>query len=79
MGVLTVKQAAERLQVAPATIYGLCARLQLPHLRIGTGRGTIRLLEEDLLAFLRGRKVEGRRPAAPAGARPAKPSHKRRS
>jgi len=71
MTVLTVRQAAERLQVAPTTIYSLCARKPLTHVRIGTRRGTIRILEASLDAFIAGRR-SGRevrpngRPVAPS-------------
>jgi excisionase family DNA binding protein len=63
--VLTVRQAAERLQVAPATIYGLCGRQKLAHLRIGAGRGTIRIPEESLDAFVSGVTVRAEDSPAP--------------
>jgi excisionase family DNA binding protein len=51
--VLTVKEAADRLRVSPATIYILCAQGRLSHLRVGTqGRGTIRVREVDLQEFI---------------------------
>ena len=49
---LTVRQVAEHLQVSVATIYCLCAQGKLPNVRIGVGRGTIRIREEDLADFL---------------------------
>jgi excisionase family DNA binding protein len=52
MALLSVKQAAERLQVAPTTVYGLCAGKKLGHLRVGAGRGTIRIREDDLQAYM---------------------------
>ncbi len=45
---LTVKQAAERLNVSPRTVYDLIDAGQLPCQRIGTGRGTIRVHPADL-------------------------------
>lgn len=73
----TVKQAAERLHVSIATVYQLCAERKLAHHRIGVGRGTIRISEEDLTAFLESCKVDGQTlPAAlkhircPSGASP---------
>lgn len=48
----TVKECAEILRVSPATVYQLCARRKLPHVRVGAGRGTIRIREEDLAAYL---------------------------
>lgn len=55
---LTVKQAAERLQVSLGTIYHACADCRLPHVRLGRGRGTIRIREEDLGNFLQACAVE---------------------
>lgn len=52
MNVFKVRQVAERLQIAEATVYQLCATRQLRHFRVGTGRGTIRIREEDLDEFL---------------------------
>ena len=54
---LTVKQAAERLGVSPTTVYGLCQRRWLPHVRIGLGRGAVRIREEDLEEYVRGATV----------------------
>lgn len=52
-----VKQAAEQLNVAPSTIYTMCQQGLLPHVRIGVGRGTIRIAEQDLAQFLEGAKA----------------------
>jgi len=52
MKYLTVKQVAERLQVSAATVYQLCAEQRLGHRRIGLGRGTIRISEEQLQHYL---------------------------
>ena len=60
MGLLTVKAAAERLHVAVATVYHLCSALKLRHLRVGTGRGTIRIPETSLEEFMRQATVEPR-------------------
>lgn len=45
---LTVKQAAEKLNVSLDTIYNLCCSGKLKHRRIGKGRGTIRIASSDL-------------------------------
>ncbi len=66
VALLTVKQAAERLSLNPATVYALCASRKLPHARIGVGRGTIRIREEDLDAFLERATVRPGPPAAPS-------------
>lgn len=50
---LTVKEAALRLRVSTATVYGLCERGRLPYIRISTH--AIRIAEEELSAFVRGR------------------------
>lgn len=66
MSILTVKQAAERLQVARATVYGLCAQKKLAHIRVGAGgRGTIRIPEESLTAFMAGALVQTEESSAP--------------
>jgi excisionase family DNA binding protein len=55
---LTVKQAAERLQVSIGAIYHACADFRLAHVRIGRGRGTIRIREQDLEKFINACVVE---------------------
>jgi excisionase family DNA binding protein len=47
---LTVRQVADRLGVSAATVYGLCDRGELPHLRVSNA---IRVRREDLEAFIR--------------------------
>jgi excisionase family DNA binding protein len=46
--ILSVKQAAQRLDVSKSLVYALCAEGRLKHYRVGIGRGTIRIAEEDL-------------------------------
>ena len=58
---LTVKQAAERLQCSAATVYQLCATKALPHCRVGLGRGVIRIAAADVDRYLAGRRVEAER------------------
>ncbi len=57
---LTVNQVAEQLGVSPGLVYGWCEGHLLSHYRVGAGgkRGSIRIGEEDLAAFLRARRVE---------------------
>ena len=75
MPLLTVKQAAKRLNVCPATVYDLCAQRKLRHVRIGgRGRGTIRIDEGDLEDFVREATVRPDEPAAPQ-APPTKLKH----
>jgi excisionase family DNA binding protein len=53
----TVKQVAERLQVSAQVVYQLCALRRIVHVRIGSGRGTIRITEAALQQFLEGCEV----------------------
>ena len=53
---LTVKEAANRLRVSPATVYGLCERGELRYVRVSTH--AIRIAEPDLATF-----IDRRRPA----------------
>ncbi|MBX9583227.1 MAG: helix-turn-helix domain-containing protein [Gemmataceae bacterium] len=48
---LTVKAVAARWGVAKSTVYSLVASGRMPSVRFGVGRGTIRLKEEDVVAF----------------------------
>ena len=53
MNYLTVKQVAERLAVAQTTVYLLCSESRIDHIRVGVGRGAIRISEEALDAFIK--------------------------
>jgi excisionase family DNA binding protein len=48
---LTVRDVAERLAVSTATVYALCERGELPHLRVSNA---IRIRPDDLKAFIAG-------------------------
>ncbi len=52
---LTVKEAAARLRVSTATVYALCGRGELTHVRIATH--AIRIAERDVAAFIEGRGI----------------------
>ena len=54
---LTVADVAKRLRCSPSLVYGLCASGKLPHHRLGLGRGTIRVTEAQLEAFLQGTAI----------------------
>ena len=54
---LTVREAAERLAVSTATVYALCDRGELPHVRIGNA---IRIAPADLAAYVAGHRSGGR-------------------
>jgi excisionase family DNA binding protein len=45
---LSVNAAAQELGVSAGTVYGLCARHEIRHQRIGLGRGTIRIPEDAI-------------------------------
>ena len=58
---LTVKRAAEILNVSPGLVYALCAAGRLEHERYGLGRGTIRIREDAIQDFQsRARTTHGR-------------------
>lgn len=50
--VLTVREVADVLRVSLGTVYALVDAGKLDCLRIGTGRGTIRILEDDLRRYM---------------------------
>jgi excisionase family DNA binding protein len=52
---LTARQVAQRLSVGAATVYKLCERGELPHVRVSNA---IRVLPADLEAFVAGRRRE---------------------
>ena len=54
---LTVADVAKRLRCSPSLVYSLCASGKLPHHRLGLGRGTIRVTEAQLAAFLEGTAI----------------------
>ena len=54
---LSIKQAAERIQVGQTTVRGLCQQGKLRYFRIGLGRGVIRIDEGDLEEYLKGTMV----------------------
>ncbi len=58
MALLKVKEIVDRLKVSQACVYQMIAERKIAHVRIGVGRGAIRVGEEDLQAFLDGCKVE---------------------
>lgn len=62
---ITVKQAAKMLTVSPSLVYALVADGTLPAVRMGTGRGTIRLEDEDVRRYLEATRARAARSAAP--------------
>jgi excisionase family DNA binding protein len=72
--VLTVNQAAARVNVSASLIYALCASKRLRHSRIGLGRGCIRIEPVDLDEFVASQKVGGT-PPKPAPLAPRQFKH----
>jgi excisionase family DNA binding protein len=70
---LTVHEAAELLRLSDAAVYALCKSGELPHHRLGKGRGAIRIGEADLLAYL-ARTKSGASPVGPDPASQPAPS-----
>ncbi|VTS07956.1 helix-turn-helix domain-containing protein [Tuwongella immobilis] len=65
---LTIRTAAKLLNLSPATLYRLVAAKQIPHIRLGTGRGKILFQEPELHTWLESRHV---RPALETSTNPA--------
>jgi len=49
---LTVNEVAEQLRVSRSFVYGLVASGRLRAVRIGKGRGAIRVAQADLIAYV---------------------------
>ena len=65
---LTVKHAAQILNVSQGLIYALCAQGKLEHERYGLGRGTIRIREDALAKYQAGAaQSPALTPSAPNG------------
>lgn len=62
-----VRGVADALGVSIQTVYVLCSRKRLRHVRVGVGRGTIRIPDSALSEFIAGATVG---PAPPAGRAP---------
>lgn len=60
-----VRAVAERLSCSPATVYALIASGKLRHYRIGTGRGAIRVSEDQIAEFLSGAEAKPVTPSSP--------------
>jgi excisionase family DNA binding protein len=63
---VTVRQAADRLEVSQSTVYGLIAAGKLRCARIGLGRGVIRIQEEHLAEYLAGTQAAPRSSSVPS-------------
>ena len=59
----SVKEVADILGLAATTIYSLCEQRKIEHLRVGVGRGAIRISHDALDAFISESMVEAERVA----------------
>jgi len=77
---LKARQFAETYSIAVTTVYAMCAGGRLPHIRLGTGRGTIRIPTDALDQVVAADVAIQDHPVAPAAqpkpAKPAKPALK---
>lgn len=64
---LTVQQAAARLSVSPALVYSLISGRKLRFVRVGNGRGRIRIPDEAIEEYLARAtfRVEEKKPTPP--------------
>lgn len=76
---MTVRQAAERLEVSPQLVYALLAAGRLRCVRIGVGRGVIRILDEHVAEYLAGAQAAVKPPPPPPPARQIKLKHLKRA
>ena len=59
---MTPAAAAECLEISRSLVYELCRAGDLPHHRVGRGRGLIRLEPADVLAYKAARRTDARPP-----------------
>ena len=65
---LTVREYAAAYGVSAATVYSMCAAGKLPHVRLGAGRGTIRIPEDAAVQVCGSGEGRPGTPAAPTKA-----------
>jgi excisionase family DNA binding protein len=58
MKLLTVRESAGRLGCSEALVYLLCSERRVARVRLGTGRGTFRIAEEELDEFLKNSRID---------------------
>jgi excisionase family DNA binding protein len=65
---MRVGEVAKRLDVSTSLVYSLIASGKLRHLRVGMGRGCIRINEEQMAEYLRAAEpVKGTAPSPAPG------------
>jgi excisionase family DNA binding protein len=62
---MKVREYAAAYGVSMQTVYAMCAANKLPHVRLGTGRGTIRIPEDAVMPGERNGEGQPETPAAP--------------
>ena len=66
---LIVKAASERLSVSPSLVYAMVASKRLAAVRIGNGRGTIRIEEAEVERLLAEGRTDARADSRVGGTR----------
>jgi excisionase family DNA binding protein len=59
---MNVQEAAKQLEINTRTVYHLCAAGMLGHMRIGVGRGAIRIDQADIDTFRRQARAKAAKP-----------------
>jgi len=62
---LTAAEVPARLRCSRALVYQLCERGRLSHMRLGVGRGTIRISLRDFNLFLEASHIDVQTPEPP--------------
>lgn len=70
---VSVRDYAAAYGVSVATVYAMCAAGKLSHVRLGTGRGTIRIPDDAGAGDQGGEPERSDVPAAPAKTKRVKP------
>lgn len=68
---MNAKEAAEQLEINARTVYHLCAAGLLGHMRIGVGRGAIRIDQADVDKFREDARAKAVRTTKPKEEEPA--------
>lgn len=72
---LKVKEVAEALRVSPSLVYSLIESGRLPACRVGRGRGSVRVLLQDLVAYIEASRVQASEATRPRPRRREKLKH----
>lgn len=71
---MTVAAVASRLEVSAYTVYSLISTGRLACHRVGTGRGVLRITEQQLQDYLEASEQKARRTPQPASRNPPAPA-----